>query len=307
MIDEPMDPFISYRESYDMSPELLSPNVSKNSDSSLPSLNSPSNSLGEDDHMPSFMNYSVDEDRSESSARPGSPYIPMNMDDLPLLLSSSNDLMWSNSSSPAPPSPTRKVTKESSSLAQLLSSDKKSCVASDLVGHSNSWNVRTNEKSTRTSNSSTNSNNKRTNSNSCSASKRVKIEPKEKLSSELLQQLISNNSSNGRGRPKKANWLLEGQKAACVSQPSDSVLMNLLGNISGSVVEKKVVIPQSSGSTLHRYLIRVNSKSLLNPETAPITSLLSLTDKDYEVNAPVNSSLLQGEDLIKALDICDSM
>lgn len=49
------------------------------------------------------------------------------------------------------------------------------------------------------------------------------------MSSELLQQLMSNN--HHRGRPKgKSNWLLDsgGQKAACISQPSDSVLMNLL-------------------------------------------------------------------------------
>lgn len=69
------------------------------------------------------------------------------------------------------------------------------------------------------------------------------------------------------------------------------------------------LISQSAGSNLQRYLFRVNSKSLLVPETQPqpITSLLSLTDRDYEVNAPVNSGLLQGEDLIKALEICDTI
>lgn len=48
------------------------------------------------------------------------------------------------------------------------------------------------------------------------------------MSSELLQQLMSNNTQ--RGRPKgKSNWLLDsGQKATCISQPSESVLMNLL-------------------------------------------------------------------------------
>lgn len=59
--------------------------------------------------------------------------------------------------------------------------------------------------------------------------KRSRSEPKEKMSSELFQQLMSKNSN--RGRPKgKSNWLLDGggQKAACISQPSDSVLMNLL-------------------------------------------------------------------------------
>lgn len=65
--------------------------------------------------------------------------------------------------------------------------------------------------------------------NDHNTNKRTKNEPKEKMSSELLQQLMSNN--HNRGRPKgKSNWLLESsnQKAACISQPSDSVLMNLL-------------------------------------------------------------------------------
>lgn len=73
-------------------------------------------------------------------------------------------------------------------------------------------------------------NQKRSNPSSYDAnSKRSRNEPKEKMSSELLQQLMSNN--HHRSRPKgKSNWLLDsgGQKAACVSQPSDSVLMNLL-------------------------------------------------------------------------------
>lgn len=49
----------------------------------------------------------------------------------------------------------------------------------------------------------------------------------EQPKSELLQQLMSD--GNGRNRHKGGNWLSEGrQKAACVSQPSESVLMNLL-------------------------------------------------------------------------------
>jgi hypothetical protein len=72
--------------------------------------------------------------------------------------------------------------------------------------------------------------NKRSNTSSYETNtKRSRNEPKETMSSELLQQLMSNN--HHRGRPKgKSNWLLDsgGQKAACISQPSDSVLMNLL-------------------------------------------------------------------------------
>lgn len=50
------------------------------------------------------------------------------------------------------------------------------------------------------------------------------------MPSELLHQLMSNNTNRGRPKSKSNNWLIDGggQKAACISQPSDSVLMNLL-------------------------------------------------------------------------------
>ncbi|XP_044746845.1 hypoxia-inducible factor 1-alpha isoform X2 [Coccinella septempunctata] len=251
MMDEPLDPFISYRDTYDMSPELLSPTLSKNYDSSLPSLNSPSNSLGEDDHIPSFVNYPVEDDKLDSSIRPGSPYIPMSMDDLPLLLSSSNDLMWSNSSSPIPPSPTSCKTTSDSSLAQLLSTTVKTTTKSNAIELGQSL---------RSEGTTTSHSNKRSSSSSTSpSSKRMRTE-----------------------------------------QPKDKETNTL---------RRKIIRQQTSGSNLHRYLLRVNSKSLLVPETQhqPITSLLTLTDKDYEVNAPVNSGLLQGEDLIRALEICDTI
>lgn len=48
--------------------------------------------------------------------------------------------------------------------------------------------------------------------------------------------------------------------------------------------------------------IRKNSISLLDPEAA-IPSLLDLTQQDYEVNAPTSNLLLQGEDLLTALEL----
>lgn len=48
--------------------------------------------------------------------------------------------------------------------------------------------------------------------------------------------------------------------------------------------------------------IRKNSISLLDPE-ASLVSFMDLTQQDYEVNAPVSSVLLQGQDLLKALEI----
>lgn len=55
-----------------------------------------------------------------------------------------------------------------------------------------------------------------------------------------------------------------------------------------------------------RKLIRKNSSSLMNPDAA-IPSLLELTQQDFEVNAPVNNFLLQGADLLKALEISEGL
>lgn len=102
-----------------------------------------------------------------------------------------------------------------------------------ITDRSNSWNVNQSKMvvTQQIQERCTNVNNKRSNNSSSydTSSKRTRSEPKEKMSSELFQQLMSKNSN--RGRPKgKSNWLLDsnGQKAACISQPSDSVLMNLL-------------------------------------------------------------------------------
>lgn len=54
-----------------------------------------------------------------------------------------------------------------------------------------------------------------------------------------------------------------------------------------------------------KVVMRKNSTSLLDPSAIP--SLLDLTQQDYEVNAPVQNFLLQGQDLIQALDITDGL
>lgn len=130
LTDDPPDPFLTYRDSCDPSPQLLSPNLSKvcrcfqrshgdahwwcffqNSECSLPSLNSPSESLGDEDQMSSFMSLQMDED---SDLAMKAPYIPMNnCEDLPLLMSP--DLMWNTSDR-------NKTNSRNSSLAQLLCS-----------------------------------------------------------------------------------------------------------------------------------------------------------------------------------------
>lgn len=336
--DEPTDPFISYRDFHDPSPNLLSPNLSKASDCSLPSLNSPSDSLGDEEQM-TFINLQMDDDPDLAMK---APYIPMNLaDDLPLLMAN-NDLMWSSHNDK-----NKSIPDSNSSLAQLLSSSvsKHSLKSNDHGGgiaeqdshmeelynnkNSNWSNNNRNKSNTKKSQNQQQENQiksripstKRSNSTICeTANKRTKNEPKEKMSSELLQQLMSSNQH--RGRPKgKSNWLLDsgGQKAACISQPSDSVLMNLLDDPIKMSTEAKLnreklsqihiqqALDREKSMEIRRNTIRKNSISLLEPEATAIPSLLDLTQQDFEVNAPVNSFLLQGEDLLTALEINGSI
>ncbi|KAJ3648941.1 hypothetical protein Zmor_020708 [Zophobas morio] len=310
--DEPTDPFISYRDSYDNSPQLLSPNLSKNSECSLPSLNSPSDSLSDEDRLSTFMNLHTEEDSDLVSK---APYINMNMaDDLPLLMS--DDLMWNSNEK------SRSSPDSSSSLAQLLcSSINKHSRSNDHGGglispdhmmeidsYYNKKNSSLNGKSSPLA-SRLERTHKRSNTSAYETNtKRSRNEPKEKMSSELLQQLMSNN--HHRGRPKgKSNWLLDsgGQKAACISQPSDSVLMNLLDDpmvrMSIKKEEERLSAEPPDGPESRQSKIRKNSLSLLDPDGSAIPSLLDLTQQDFEVNAPVNNLLLQGTDLLTALDI----
>nr|CAH7714477.1 unnamed protein product [Callosobruchus chinensis] len=329
LADEPTDPFIAYRDQ-EPSPQLLSPNMSKTSDS-LPSLGSPSDSLLDEDQMSTFMNLQMDDETGDMTLR--APYIPMDIaDDLPLLMS--NDLMWSSNEK-------KQLPDNNSSLAQLLSSsmNKHGLKANDHGGgggglvipeedldrmfgdkndKSKSWTSQNNLKNTSLNNQrcERSQNIKRSSPSTYDTqSKRPKNEPKEKMSSELLQQLMSNN--HHRGRPKgKSNWLLDsgGQKAACISQPSDSVLMNLLDPPFSSAMRKPRVTPgeilmrQKKKRKLElerdkRNVMRKNSLSLLEPEANCLASFMDLTQHDYEVNAPVNDYLLQGEELLTALDI----
>lgn len=84
----------------------------QNSDCSLPSLNSPSDSLVDDDQITTFMNLQMEDD-PELLLK--APFIPMNVtDDLPVLMSS--DLMWSSNEKKH-----HQLPENNSSLAQLLS------------------------------------------------------------------------------------------------------------------------------------------------------------------------------------------
>ncbi|XP_071454070.1 protein similar-like isoform X2 [Hetaerina americana] len=102
----------------------------------------------------------------------------------------------------------------------------------------------------------------------------------------------------------------------------DSVLMNLLGavtrKLSISPMESINAMPgmynqmQYSDSAslredIRKASFRKNSFSLLEPDSTGIPSLIDLSRQDCEVNAPLGSasSLLQGRDLLSALEIPD--
>lgn len=91
-------------------------NLFQNSDCSLPSLNSPTDSLSDEDQMSTFMSLHMDDDPELAMK---APYIPMNIGaDFPLLMT--EDLMWSSSDRSNNKSSS---DNSSSSLAQLLCSN----------------------------------------------------------------------------------------------------------------------------------------------------------------------------------------
>ncbi|XP_065168818.1 hypoxia-inducible factor 1-alpha-like isoform X2 [Atheta coriaria] len=351
LTEEPQDPFIAYRDSCDPSPQLLSPNILKTSDCSLPSLNSPTDSLSEEDQMTTFMTFPMEEDPELVMK---APYISMTIgDDLPLL--NSEDLMWSEGvhgvqtqysnrkgyAGNGVANPSGITPGSTSSLAELLSASVSKHTKEDILDRIDPY-----------SNKSVHSLSgvKRGATPYDISPKRIKSEPKDMMSSELLQQLISNNTHNAAARrvKNKSNWLLDtgGKKAACVSQPSDSVLMNLLDtdqsmplspaqrtlNLSDQesfLLTTRTMQPPSQqiqlqNAMLQQQLLQLQQKqflleqqqildqrqpharkssiSLLDPEALGISSLLDLTQQDYEVNAPVCNNLLQGDDLLFALN-----
>ncbi|XP_050306275.1 protein similar isoform X2 [Anthonomus grandis grandis] len=380
--EDPSDPYMSYREYRDSSPQLLSPNnMSKSSDCSIPSLCSPNSSLL-DEEMSTFMSLQVED---ETDLVMKAPYIPMNLsDDLPLL----GDLMWNQNE--------KNHHGGGSTLAQMLGTNgasKRTGKCTDRGGGGgggggrgrgmimmedsrtemyddseknlpirSSWSTKLSPKlemdsvgqmdrspsvALKRSHAGNQQHNQTATSNNFDhnhhQSKRIKSEPKEKMSSELFHQLISNNhqrGGGGGGRPgrNKSDWLRDtGGKAACISQPSESVLMNLLENTPPDSpsppplldnetqkmeIEMDLTTPlfaakkrmlqqrekQKQVEESRRNLIRKNSLSLLDPEATSVASLLDLTQQDCEVNAPVNSSsLLQGEELLKALEVAQLM
>lgn len=52
-----------------------------------------------------------------------------------------------------------------------------------------------------------------------------------------------------------------------------------------------------------RHRSRLKSACLLDPGSTAIPSLMDLTEQDYDVNAPAGGVLLQGSELLKALEI----
>ncbi|XP_049788557.1 protein similar isoform X1 [Schistocerca nitens] len=128
----------------------------------------------------------------------------------------------------------------------------------------------------------------------------------------------------GGKRPRQAPgaWIPDGGGTSSKPPPpGESVLMNLL--VSGcdelmtkKTGQKKFEIqdpgPAFSGTKVaeeRKASIRKNSFSLLEPESSTIPSLADLSQQDYDVNAPVSSSggLLQGQELLSALEVSSAL
>lgn len=79
----------------------------------------------------------------------------------------------------------------------------------------------------------------------------------------------------------------------------------LIGQLDSTFDKNRTKPPDDKAATTP---LRKRSMSLLNPDATAIISLMDLTQQDYEVNAPViSSSLLQGEDLLNALEITENI
>ncbi|XP_050546029.1 hypoxia-inducible factor 1-alpha-like isoform X2 [Daktulosphaira vitifoliae] len=94
------------------------------------------------------------------------------------------------------------------------------------------------------------------------------------------------------------SWKRCKQEETAKQGTSSSVLMNLLGVT--KLVGKDVVV---KNCTQPRHRSRLKSAYLLDPSSTAIPSLLDLTEQDYDVNAPAGGELLQGSELLKALEI----
>lgn len=77
--------------------------------------------------------------------------------------------------------------------------------------------------------------------------------------------------------------------------------------IKEDTTERRIARNSTSNVESRENRFRKKSISLIDPGTTPIPSLLDLTEQDFEVNAPVNNLLLQGTDLLTALDINGSI
>lgn len=67
-------------------------------------------------------------------------------------------------------------------------------------------------------------------------------------------------------------------------------------------MDGKNSIVKNDSQPRHRSRLKAIS-CLLDPYSTAIPSLMDLTEHDYDVNAPAGGALLQGSELLKALEI----
>ncbi|KAK6635910.1 hypothetical protein RUM44_001164 [Polyplax serrata] len=150
----------------------------------------------------------------------------------------------------------------------------------------------------------------------------------DRVPSQLLQNLMSMPRPRGKGREESV-WLADGGGGSASESPPpqktqqshSSVLMNLLEKIPkenlptvASILRQLSVASNSRSrrsaagekeAEREWQKLQSNPSFLLSPEGSSIPSLIDLNQQDYDVNAPVglDNSLLQGQDLLNALEI----
>ncbi|XP_025422854.1 hypoxia-inducible factor 1-alpha-like isoform X2 [Sipha flava] len=104
--------------------------------------------------------------------------------------------------------------------------------------------------------------------------------------------------------PTPSPWKRCKQEETAKQGTSNSVLMNLLNNAVENLRDKLVMKKSAvKDEAQPKHRSRLKSSCLLDPGSKAIPSLMDLTEQDYDVNAPADGVLLQGAELLKALEI----
>ncbi|CAI6347973.1 unnamed protein product [Macrosiphum euphorbiae] len=117
---------------------------------------------------------------------------------------------------------------------------------------------------------------------------------------------VKRTGPNATAAAAPSSWKRCRQEETAKQGASNSVLMNLLvsgcDDDAGKSMAGKNSMVKDGSQPRHRSRLKAVS-CLLDPCSAAIPSLMDLTAHDYDVNAPAGGALLQGSELLKALEI----